>query len=330
MNFSTIQSEVAAQLRFDSSVTANSTLIKRWVNRAQQHMASRHDWSWLQKREIVQTKADKTQNSPASSSVAVDLAGTTVTGTSTNFATADVGRYIQFPSASDDWYKISGFTSTTSITIESAFTGATALSAANYTIRSFYYSLSSSVDRVVSVKQARTPMQLASMSPITMDRYVPFYDATGTNPTNYACWGLDGLGTSGDVTVQVTNTSGRLYQIVVQESTDAEGNIQPVIAAIPAESGTGTIGSGNWVIQFYPWPSAALNMEISYYAAPADLTDGSDTGIIPVKLRDTVLVEGALAYGKKYLNHEDSSKQMGLFEGMIEAAVVNDGQNRGA
>lgn len=325
MNFTTIQSEVGAQLRFDKSVAANATLIKRWINRAQQHMASRHDWSWLQKREIVQTKADKTQDSPASSSVAVSVGGTTVTGTSTNFAATDEGRFIQFE-GSEDWYKITDVAGTTSLTIEAAYNGTTALSGADYTIRSFFYSLSSNVDRIVSVKQAQTPIQLGSMSPITLDRWVPFYSATG-NPHLYACWGLDGEGGLSDAIVQAS--SGTTYKIDVVEVADEAGVTSPVLRASTYSGATST-GGGNWVIQFYPWASSAINMEVNFYRAIADLSDDSDTGVIPAKLRDTVLVEGALAYGKKYLNHDDATKQMNLFENMIEAAVIKDGQNRGA
>lgn len=328
MNFLGMQQEVSAQLRFDMAVSANLTLIKRWINRAQQHMASRHDWSWLEAREIVQTEVDKTQDSPASSSVAVALGASSVTGTGTNFAATDVGRFIQFPDTSNDWYKITAFNSSTSIDIEVPFTGTASITGADYLIRTFFYPLSSNVDRIVSVKQAETPLCLQSMSPITMDRWVPFYTATSSEPTAYACWAQD-VTASSDI---IVSTSGNNYRISIAEVADEQGVTQPVIQAALDVAGSTTTGvnANSWVMQFFPWPTVVLNMETNFYRVPGDLSANTDTGVIPVKLRDTVLIEGAIAYGMKYLDRKMAKEQMENFEGLIQAAVAKDGQNRGA
>ena len=278
MDFQAIQNEVGAQLRFDVSVAANLTLVKRWINRAQQYVCSRHDWSWLQSREIVKTVADKTQDSPASSSVDVSVGGTTVTGTGTDFATTDIGRYIQIE-GSDDWFKITARTSTTEITIETGWTGTAAASSADYTIRTFYYSLSSSVDRIVSVRQNRSPRKLGAMSPIMVDRWSPFYTDTSDQPYLYSCWGQD--------------------------------------------------SSNNWVVQFYPWPTVAINMEVFYYKIASDLSGNTDVGPIPTKLRDTMLVDGAIAYGREYLNDSRFTTAWNRFDGEVQEAILKDGQNRG-
>ena len=278
MDFQAMQNEVGSQLRFDVSVSANLTLVKRWINRAQQYIAGKHDWSWLQSREIVQTVADKTQSSPASSSVSVSVGGVTVTGSGTDFAATDVGRYIQIV-GSNDWFKITARASATSITIESPWTGTSAASAANYIIRTFYYSLSSSVDRIVSVRQATSPRKLASMSPIQVDRWNPFYADTSNQPYMYSCWGLD--------------------------------------------------SSNLWVIQFYPWPTAAANMEVFYYKVIADLSGNTDVGPMPQKLRDTLLVDMAVAYGREYLNDDRFTSAWNRADGELQEAIQKDGQNRG-
>lgn len=328
MNFLGMQQEVSAQLRFDMTVGANLTLIKRWINRAQQHMASRHDWSWLESREVVQTAPDKTQDSPASSTVSISAGGLVVTGVGTNFASTDVGRYIQFPDTSNDWYKITVRSSATSITIEAPFTGTTAISGADYLIRTFYYPLSSSVDRIVSVKQAESPWFLKSMSPIKVDRWLPFYTATSAQPALYACWGQDTT-PSNDI---IVSASGNQYIIGVTEVADEQGVTQPVLTAQLNTAGSTTTGvnANAWVMQFYPWPTVAMNMEACYYRVPGDLSANTDTGVIPVKLRDTVLVEGAIAYGMKYLDRKNAKEQMDMFEAEIQAAIAKDGQNRGA
>ena len=274
MDYLAMQNEVGSQTRFDVAVAANLTLVKRWINRAQQYVAAKHDWSWLQAREIVQTVIDKTAGT-----VAITAGGTTVTGTSTAFAAVDVGAYIQF-SSSNDWYRIATRTSTTSLTIEAAYVGTSDLTAGTYTIRRFYYSLSTSVDRVVKVKQAVSRVALTGMSPITLDRWAPLSTTTG-KPTAYACWALSA-----------------------------------------AEAGV-------WVMQFYPWPDVAMNMEVDYYRIPANLSADTDVGLIPVKIRDTALVDGAIAYGYQYLNDPRYQAMWEKFEGQLERFWLQDGQNRG-
>lgn len=282
MNFQSLQNEVGSQTRFDPTVSANLTLIKRWINRAQQHISATHDWSFLQTREIVQTVVDKTAGT-----VSVSAGGVVVTGVSTSFASTDVGSFIQF-SSSNDWYRITTYSSATSITIESPYVGTTNLSAGTYTIRRFFYALSSAVDRIVTVKQAVTPVKLYPMSPITLDRWSPFHSITG-NPYLYACWAYDPIYTAGTL--------------------DA-------------------INVGNWVIQFYPWPSSVQNIEVSYYRVAPDLSANGDTGVLPQKMRDTVLIDGAIAYGYQYLNDPRYEQMWNKFEQSIERYWVQDGQNR--
>jgi len=202
-----------------------------------------------------------------------------VTGTATDFATTDVGRYMQF-ATNNDWYKISARASTTSLTIEAGFTGTSNVSGVDYTIRSFWYPLSASVDRIVSVKQARSPRKLGSMSPITLDRWAPFHEETSDQPYLYACWSQD--------------------------------------------------SSNKWLMQFFPWPTVKLNMEVAYYKVATDLSANSDTGPMPQKLRDMLLVEGGIAFAYAYLNDSRYKDQWSRFNNAIDAAISKDGQNRGA
>jgi len=278
MDFQAIQNEVGAQLRFDVSVAANLTLVKRWINRAQQYITAKHDWTWLQAREIVQTAVDKTQDSPASSSIAITSGLASVVGNGTNFATTDVGRYIQFPDENDDWYRITARASATGCTIESPFTGDT-LTAGDYTNRTFWYSLSSSVDKVLWVRQARSPRKLVAMDPITIDRWAPYYSETSNQPRAYSMFGLD----------------SSYYN----------------------------------VIQFYPWPSEVMNMEVFYIKSAADLSGNTDTGPMPQKLRDMLLVEGGIAFGREYLNDSRYTFSWNRFTQILDDAILADGMNAG-
>jgi hypothetical protein len=179
-----MQQEVAQMCKMSLDDATQLSQIKRWLNIAQEDINSRATWPWLESREIVQTVADKTAGT-----VSISASGTTVTGTSTAFASTDVGSYIQF-SSSNDWYKILTVTPATSLTIEKPYVGSTALTDGTYTIRKVYYSLSSSVDKVLTIRQATTPIKMSTFSYRMFDLYIPDITATGS-PEACMMFGMD-------------------------------------------------------------------------------------------------------------------------------------------
>jgi len=179
-----MQQEVAQMCKMSLDDATQLAQVKRWLNISQEDINSRATWPWLESREIVQTVADKTTGT-----VSVAAGGTTVTGSGTSFISTDVGSFIQF-SSSDDWYKITAVASTISLTIEKAYVGSTALSAGTYTIRKVYYSLSSSVDKVLTIRQATTPIKMSTFSYRMFDLYIPDIASTGS-PEACIMFGMD-------------------------------------------------------------------------------------------------------------------------------------------
>ena len=184
MNFLTQQQEVASQLRLDLTQSDIATIIKRWLNQAQQEIWAEADWYFALDRQIVQTVADITTGT-----VSISAGGTTVTGSSTTFSASDVSKFIQF-SSSADWYKITAVASDTSLTIEAAYTQTTALSAGTYTIRKFFYSVDSTVDKILSARQAISPLFLDVVHFRDFDIFRPDPTSTG-NPNLMFVYGLD-------------------------------------------------------------------------------------------------------------------------------------------
>ncbi len=184
ISFITMQQEVAALLKMDLGDAAQLALIKRWINFAQDDVNSRSCWPWLESREIVQTVIEKTDGT-----VSISSGGTAVTGVSTAFASTDVGSFIQF-SSTDDWYKILTVPDTLSLTIEKPYTDTSALSAGTYIIRKVYYSLSSSVEKVLNLRQSITPIKLATYHWRTFDMYKPDITSTGS-PDTCVMFGMD-------------------------------------------------------------------------------------------------------------------------------------------
>lgn len=188
MDFSTLQSECFAQLGMDSSDSTNVTLVKRWINIVQQDIAGRWPWNFLRNREVIQTIPDYTTGT-----CSVTSAGTTVTGASTVWTATMVGYYIQFQ-GTNDWYKITARASNTSITIEVGYAPTTSLAAGStYIIRKFFYSLSSTADRIVDIRNWNTPLKLIETDPLTLDSRRPNPQSTATSSA-FIAYGYDASG----------------------------------------------------------------------------------------------------------------------------------------
>ena len=145
------------------------------------------DWYFSLDRQIVQTVVDKTAGT-----VDVSAGGTTVTGTSTACASTNVGSFIQF-SSSNDWYKITAVAGATSLTIEIAYVGTSNLDDGTYTIRRMFYSLGSTVEKLLSARQAISPTFIDMLHYRDFDIYRPNPTSTG-NPDSLVVYGLDSSG----------------------------------------------------------------------------------------------------------------------------------------
>lgn len=184
MQFSTAITEVARQLNLDETETATETNIKRWLNMTQQDIAGFWDWSWLQDRESVTMAPDYT-----SGTVALTAGSATITFSAGPTA-SQANRYIQFSSYSD-WYKITAHTAgATSATIDPAYIQSSDAPTETLTIRTKFYSMSSTTEKIYSCREATNQRKLRIVNASEADTYIPFSTATGT-PTDIYVWGRD-------------------------------------------------------------------------------------------------------------------------------------------
>lgn len=184
MTFLTLQQELAAQCGLDQTVSSQATLLKRWINNAQQVILRSFEWPFLRSPAplAIQTVADITTGTVA----------TTAGSTSITFSVAPTvsvaNRYIQ-TSSSNDWYKITAHTaSSTSATLE--IVAINTASAATYTVRKVYYGTSTNVDRIIQVWQDVLPYQLLETTPEYFQSFNPGFLASGT-PRIYCMAGID-------------------------------------------------------------------------------------------------------------------------------------------
>jgi len=188
LSFQTAYQEVAGQLGLDSTDTNTLVRLKRWINLSYKDIVGYHTWSWLQDRESVTMEIDYT-DATNTYTVAVGVAGTTATFSGA-IAASRTGWFIQFE-GSDDWYKITSHTAGASTaTISPAFVGTAALTAAKFTIRKMFYSLSSSVEYIISCRQAVTNTSVEVMSEREFDKS-GFPDETASAVTSIVLWGQD-------------------------------------------------------------------------------------------------------------------------------------------
>ena len=177
LTFTDLQNEVYDHTGLDSTDTGNQTRVKRWLNYVQQDICARWPWNYLRSRETVVTVPDYTTGT-----VSVNAGGTTVTGVGTSFTSTQGGGqyYIQFSTA-NDWYQVTAQGSGTSLTISPAYAGTTNASGVTYTLRKFFYSLSSSCDRICDVKNWNTPLKLDEMFPRDVDFVQPNPQSSNTS-----------------------------------------------------------------------------------------------------------------------------------------------------
>lgn len=185
--FLQLQQDLANQAGLDQTISSNATLLKRWINKAQQRILRAYEWPFnrAQSPLVIQTVADYTTGTVA----------TTVGSTTITFSVAPTvsftNRYIQ-TSSSNDWYRITAHTANvTTATIEiGAIYAATA---ATLTVRKVYYSTDATVDQIIQVTQSILPYQLIETSPEWFQSFNPGFLSTGV-PRMYMPAGVDSSG----------------------------------------------------------------------------------------------------------------------------------------
>jgi hypothetical protein len=189
LTFTDLQNDVYAHTGLDSTDTTNQTNVKRWLNYVQQDLCSRWPWTFLLGRESIVTIPDY-----STGTVALTNANTGIVGTGTAWTTTqgDGTYFIQFSTA-NDWYRVASRSSTTSFTLDTAYALTSTTTNVTYTLRKVYYSLSSSADEVLDVRNWNTPVKMIQCDFRTIDLINPLAQSTNA-PYGYMMYGTDSSG----------------------------------------------------------------------------------------------------------------------------------------
>lgn len=231
--FLQLQQALGAYVGLDYTISAQATLLKRFINEAQQEVLRAYEWPFLRSPTplAIQTVPDITTGTVATTagSTSITFSTTPVDSNGSNVSVS--GRYIQ-TSSSKDWYRITAHTSgTTSATLEIGAINTAA--AATFTVRKFFYSTSTSVDRIIQIYQDVLPYQLRSTTPEWFQSFNPGFLASGT-PRLYCMAGIDSASGSGTPQFRlwpspdsVINLRIDYYTVATDLSSDSDVSVIP-------------------------------------------------------------------------------------------------------
>lgn len=226
MNFLQLQTRVAQEAGIDLSVADDETAVQAWINQAYQHVSGLFNWPWLVQNTIFQTVADITTGT-----VSINAGDTTVTFTDAPASSVATDYMIQFTETSLDWYFVTSHTGgATTATISVPFVGSSNVTGAAYILRKVFYSLDSTVDRIVDMRQSITQDKIEWVDVRTFDRLVPDPEYTGP-PIYYLTVGMDASNNWRVVLYPtpstVLNIQLRYYQKITELSSDSDEPLVP-------------------------------------------------------------------------------------------------------
>lgn len=285
-----------------SQVRDLRAFVKRLCNNAQATICGLHEWPFLWTVDWFQTVASYTTGT-----VSVTNGSATVTGSGTTFTAAMVGR--KFRVSGSAYYTIKTFTSTTSITLDQAYTGTTA-SGSTYEIYKDEYLLRADVDTQKRIRQSDNGVALFSLSATEFDEYY-------SNPTGLGTPSLDvfaGKATKTYTTGTVSMTSGtRTLTGSSTAWTTAEGitkgtkikigsliftvnTVDSDTAITTYEAATSTIAAGtvytaildNYVVQLHSPPDSVLTYYYRFQRIPAVMDADNDMPELPYPMHPLI------------------------------------------
>jgi len=274
-------------------------LVKRYINNIQE-MVYEYNMSWMKKEGMITLKAKYT-----TSTITVVNGSSTITGATSVWTVDMVGQLIVISGVA---YRIAGFTSTTSLTLDSPYigTGASGLSYAIYydtydlpiDFKTLEY-IGSENQYLNVLKEDDTRYYLDSIKTTSgIPDYYKFLIkneamySTGTCTANTTT--ITGTGTAWDSSlvgkyIQI-GTYGKLYKITAASATSITIN----------ENYGGTITStmnykiqpqGLMSIRFYYAPTTAHKIPFIYCQKSIPLYDDTDISTIP---SDSILIDGGI------------------------------------
>ena len=321
MQFSTLYSRIESL----ANVTGQRALIKDAIQ-VSLYRATAEDLPYLMTDGYITTIAPY-----ETGTVTATNASKTITGSSTVFTAAMVGR--KFKVSSDNaYYRIAAFVSTTEITLETAYEGTTA-SGSSYTIFKDEYKLPADLDVYKVMRQLERQIALTDIDNTAFDLLNPSPHSSGqpsisvlvgTKLDTYSTgtvsitvntstvtgsstvWtGVEGLSKGSKITIGV--------YVYTVKSIDSDTSITIYEkASATASASTYSISLDNYIIQLAAYPSEAKNIYFKYQRLPFILINDEDIPDLPDQWHH-VLITGGLVWAWEVKDKEESKRYEAMF-----------------
>lgn len=330
MTFLDIQNQVTTI----SNVQNQTDLVKKSIQIALNRIVQYHEWPFY----TVNTGLIQTVAQYTTGTANVTNGSTAVTGTSTVWTSAMVGRKIRFQN-DNAYYRISAVGSATSITLTASYQGTTN-TAATYSLYKDEYRLASDVDTYKTIIQIQNSVPMSSIPPSVFDSYFP-------TPFSYASPYIEimegtvlDIYTTGTVTVTINSSTitgsgtswttveglGRMTPITVGTNVytvkSVTNDTTLVIYEVPtvaAAAGTSyTLNMTNLKVQLFPIPSVVENEYYRYHRIPDILVNSYDVPDLPYQWQ-YLLIYGSLSFlfmQKGDINQSENVAEARFIEGL--------------
>ena len=290
MQFSSIISDIERIANL--SGTAHRNTLKRGVNTWLLRYAAAYTWPHYKDRGVIQTIAPY-----ETGTVTATNASKTITGDSTVFTAAMVGRKFQV-SGDQAWYTVSAYVSATEITLAESYQGTTA-SGSSYSIFKDEYRIDADTHQLLDVVQTQNQIKMGVFDYLRFDDYFSQLGtfgepewltvlgrkddtyATGTitasagsttlTGSSTAWTGVEGL-SKGSRLAGINNTE--VYTIKSVDSDTQLTTYEQVTTALSAS--TYRLFLNNIRVQVWPVPSAARNLYYRKQRLPNPLFNDYD------------------------------------------------------
>lgn len=283
-----------------TNVKDKRNMIKRAIQVGLDRISSFFNWPYLNDEGVITTVAPYDQDTDTST-VSVTNGSKTVTGSSTVFTAAMVGRKIRI-NGENAYYRIAAYVSATEITLEAPYGGETD-SGLDFTIYKDEYRLAPDCDKYKILRQIEDAVPLIGVQSSAFDMKIPTPTAIGTPGFEiFAGRKLDTY-TTGTVSASA-NTSvitgastewttveglgkgsriaiGSVVYTVKSVDTDTQITVYENIASAISASTAYEILLDNLIVQFYNIPDAAENVYYRYQRKAFPLVNDADLPDMP-------------------------------------------------
>lgn len=288
--------DIATQVETITNVTQQRSLVNFAIGIALQRIVQEFDWPYYMQQGIVNTIATY-----ITGTAKVTLGSKTITGVGTTWTSDMVGRKFRH-SNENAYYVIASFVSTTSLTLNTPYQGATDSTGSTYTIYKDEYRLAPDVDKYKKSIQIQNGVAIQDVPITTFDTIWPtpqsYTDpnlgmlvgtkldtySTGTVTTTVNGTTITGSGTSWDTVEGLGRMSdirigNDRYTIKSVDSATQVTIYEPIVTAVSGSAYVCTLN--NLVMQLYPIPDAQRNINYRYFRLPEVLANDYDIPDMP-------------------------------------------------